>query len=677
MNIKIPVSWLRQYLKTDLTAKSIANYLTLSGPSVERIEKEGDDLLFDVEVTTNRPDAYSVWGLAREANAILSSEGEKSSLIEPAGLNQGLDPDSAKKLKLNVLIKNEKLCPRFSAIILDSVKIGQSPAFIKNALAKSGIRPINNIVDITNYVMLELGQPMHAFDYDKVLGAKMILRESREGEKIRTLDDQSRRLPKGAIVIEDQKRLIDLCGIMGGANSQINSRTKRVILFVQAYDAGRIRKTTQHLAFRTDAAARFEKGIDLDGIIPALSRSVYLAKKTAGAKIASELIDIYKDKKKPKTIKLKVQKLQDYLGISFETQKAAKILTLLGFSVKTSENEIEAEAPSWRSQDMEDEVDLIEEIARIYGYHNLPSVTPKGQVPNEKPSILSEVIGLKNALKYLGLTEIISYSIISEELLNLSGLGKDKAVELANPLTQQWQYMRPSIIPSHLEIIAQNQNIKDEIRIFEIAKTYIKQKGGLPKQDLILTIALSEADFADIKGLVENIFEIVKRKPAFKKTDRDPILNGSLAAQIEVDGKNVGTLGMVKSDILESASVGKDVAVCQLNLSTLYEVPPATKNYKPIPKFPPVIEDISAVFGKKTLVADILEAVKAAGKPLVKSIEILDIFKDQKFGENKKSVTLRLTFQKQNETPKQEEVTQVRETIIKKLEDSLFAKVRR
>ncbi len=307
MNIKIPVSWLREYLKTDVAAKTIATYLTASGPSVERTEKHDEDLIFDIEITTNRPDAFSVFGIAREACAILESNSQKAKLVDPAGLNLNLEPDSTKTLNLGVIIKDKSLCPRFSAIVVDNIKIKPSPAIIKNRLEACGIRAINNIVDISIYIMLELGQPMHTFDFDKIKDAKMVLRESREGEKIRTIDGQIRKLPKGAIVIEDSEKLIDLCGIMGGENSQINSRTKRVLLFVQSYDSLRIRKTVQALAFRTEAATRFEKGVDLEGIIPALSRAVYLAKQTAGAKVASELIDIYPKKAEAKTINLNIK----------------------------------------------------------------------------------------------------------------------------------------------------------------------------------------------------------------------------------------------------------------------------------------------------------------------------------------------------------------------------------
>lgn len=675
MNIQFPISWLRDYLKTDVATKTIASYLTASGPSVERMERIGEDYIFDVEVTTNRADAFSVFGLAREAHAILKSNGQKSTLLPSKGLTTKLDPDTSKKVTLDVNVTNYKLCPRFAAIILE-VKLGESPAIIKNRLKMSGIRPINNIVDITNYIMLETGQPMHAFDFDKITGAKMLLRASREGERLITLDGIKRNLPKGSIVIEDAKHLIDLCGIMGGENSQITRRTKRVVFFVQAYDPITIRRTTQSLAFRTDAAARFEKGVDLENILPTLTRAVHLAKDIAGAKIISELIDIYPKKQISPTIKLSFEKLDKYLGISLDHDRAASILKHLGFKADHTANLLTATTPSWRAQDIESDVDLIEEIARVYGYHNLPSKLPSGEVPNREDSILKTVIELKKALKTLSLTEAITYSIISKNMLKVTGVEEKEAVELANPLTEEWQFMRPTIIPSLLDVIAKNQYLKPDIKIFEIAKTYDKTKGDLPTQDLKIAFALSNSSFGQIKGLVENLFEILRRKPKFDKFTQDSTLvEKSQSAMAYIGDQFIGGLGMINPSAANYFGLDNNIAVAELNLSTVYNLPSSALSYHPIPKFPSVIEDISAIYSTSTPLATITAEIKKTSD-LVKKIEIIDIFDDPKLGEYKKSVTLRLTYQKLTGTPTQEEVNQQRAKIAKALEVNLRAKVR-
>ncbi|OGD94060.1 phenylalanine--tRNA ligase subunit beta [Candidatus Curtissbacteria bacterium RIFCSPHIGHO2_01_FULL_41_44] len=678
MNIRVPVSWLREYLKTDLAAKTIANYLSASGPSVERIQKSATDYIFDIEVTGNRPDALSVFGIAREANAILTNENQNSQLVAPSGLKLELEPDISNPLNLEVIIKNHSLCPRFAAICLDNVKIAPSPAFIRNRLSASGIRAINNIVDITNYVMLELGQPMHTFDYDKIKKARMVLRESKDGEKIRTLDGKTRKLPKDTIVIEDENRLIDLCGIMGGQNSEISRRTKRVVLFVQAYDSTRVKKTAQLLAFRTEAAARFEKGVDLEGIIPALSRAVYLAQKTASAKIASELTDIVHAETKREIITLNMTKLNDYCGTEIPKDQAAKILGLLGFGTKITPQTIAATPPGWRANDVQNDVDLIEEIARIYGYWRLPAKLPSGQIPQGAESELAKVIELKKAIKYLGLTEIISYSIISEDFLKLTGVKMEDTVELANPLTSDWQFMRPTILVSLTDIIAKNQNLASEIKIFEVAKTYLSQENDLPKQDLMLGITLQNADFYGIKGLVENIFGVLQRDVKFEKLSNysSELFDKSQSARVKTANTEVGTVGILNSKITDYFQIEGQIAACELNLSIIYGLSAIQRSYQPIPKYPPRVEDISAIFSKKVPVTDIISEVKRSNE-LVKKIEVVDIFLGQNLGEGKKSVTLRLTYQNQAGTPTATEVKQAKDKIIDVLSKSFAAIVRR
>ena len=686
MNLLVPLSWLRDYLKTDVAAKTIREQLSLCGPSVEREEKKGTDTVFDVEVTTNRPDAFSIYGIAREANAILDWQSAKTTLVAPQGINESITPQTKQLLKLDIKI-DSKLCPRFAAIILDNIKIAPSPALIKNRLETCSIRPINNIVDISNYVMQELGNPMHMFDYDKIHGAKMTLRESRKGESLHTLDGINRKLPEGTIVIEDADRLIDLCGIMGGENSAVSSRTKRVIVFVQAYDPIKIRKTTQTLAFRTDAATRFEKGIDLESIPQALARAVYLCKKYAGAKVASEVIDIYPNKQTSKSIELSNYKLSNYLGINLKLSDAAKILKSLGFTVKESGDQLEATPPHWRTNDVVDEEDLIEEIARIYGYHNLPSELPVGQIPQEDETDLSHVIKLKTALKYLGLIEVMSYSIISAEWLKLTEFKPQDSVELANPLSSEWQFMRPSLLVSLADVIAKNQNIKTTIKIFEIAKTYLKNGNELPIQDIKIGIALQNSSFYEIKGIIENLLEILARpiaviaRPTFslheRGTKQSPLFEPSLSADVISHNKDVGTIGILNNKVTQYFGIDGQTAVAEINLSTVYSLPSTVKGYKPIPKFPPVIEDISAIFVKDTPVAEIISAVKHAGSPLVKQIEIRDIYEDPKIGKDKKSVTLRLYFQKPDGTPTDTEVHPIHQKIASSLEQNLQAQIRK
>ncbi len=676
MNIQFPVSWLRDYLKTDLAAKSIAKYLTLSGPSVDRIENYKDDYIFDVEVTTNRSDAFSVYGIAKEANAILKNEKQNSSLFPPKGTHLNLQPDIKDKLNLEIFIDKPNLCHRFSAIILDNVKIKDSPAEIKNRLEASGIRSINNIVDISNYVMLELGQPMHTFDYDKIKGAKMTLRTARTSEKITTLDGINRKIPQGSIVISDKEKLIDLCGIMGGANSQITRRTKRVVLFVQSYNKELIRKTTQKMAFRTEAAARFEKGVDIENIVKVLSRAVYLAKKTSSAKIASELIDIYKPAPKPKEIALKFEKLNQYLGTTLSKDEPVNILKSLEFKVRTTNDTLYATPPTSRRDDTTEDVDLIEEIARIHGYYKLQSKLPTGEIQITEESILKTAISLKNSLMLLGLVEVITYSIVSKKLLAQVDIKEESTVELANPLTEEWQYMRPTIIPSHLEVIAKNKNIESDLKIFEIAKTYAHKEGNLPTQELMLTIVFSDSNFEEIKGAVENVVQILKREVKYQKLAKNyPTLEKEESAQIVIGKEMVGQFGLVRETNRESFGITTEVVAAELNLTKILASEPIIDVFRPIAKYPPVIEDISAIFDAISPLGNIVSAIKTAS-PLIEKVKVIDIFQNEKLCENKKSITFRITYQKPTATPSQDEVNVAKEKITEILNKSFNATIR-
>ncbi len=362
MNILIPHSWLKDYIKTDAKPAEIASALSLHAFSVEKIiETSSGEPVYEIEITPNRGDALSVLGIARELRALLPRLGFK---VEWQKL-KNKKGNEADKLKLDVQIVDKSLVPRFSALILEDVQIKDSPDFMKQKLEVVGQRALNNIIDITNYLMFDRGQPMHAFDYDKIKGAKMILRQSKKGEKIITLDGMERVLPEGVIVIEDgEGRLIDLCGIMGAQNSEVDAKTKRVLLFVQVYDPVRIRKSSMALGHRTEAALRFEKGIDFDGVILALWEAADLMKQYANAKEASKLIDILNVEYKPKEVLVDYEKINLVAGIEIKKKEIDEILQGLGFEFSGQKVKV----PSWRYDDIDLPEDLAEEVIRVYVY---------------------------------------------------------------------------------------------------------------------------------------------------------------------------------------------------------------------------------------------------------------------------------------------------------------------
>lgn len=507
MNIFIPDSWLKEYLQTKTPAKEIAKYLSLCSQSVERMKKIGDDWVYEIEITTNRSDCFSVYGIARELAAVLPRFNLKAKLKPLSNLKPEIS-GIKKTLPLEVKISKNSLCPRFTALIFDDVVIKPSPKIIQERLEKSGIRAINNVVDISNYLMLELGSPMHTFDYDKIKKNKMILRESAGGEKITTLDGQNRELPEGTIIIEDgEGRIIDLCGIMGGENSQVDENTKKVLLFIQTYDPVKIRQTCQKMAFRTDAATRFEKGVDPEGVLIAMNRAITLLKENCQAKIASQLIDFYSQPQKEKNVSLNLNLVKKIIGIEIPAKQVKTILESLGFKLQKENDQQQTYlVPHWRFNDINIPQDLIEEIARIYGYDNLTSnLPPTANIIPTNNSFKWES-KIKQALKFWGFFEVINYSMVSLELLNKTGFDSEDCIKIANPLSEEWVYMRPSLIPSLMETAAKNK--KDKIRIFEMANIYLNMgKNQLPEENLTLSILVSGENFISLKGVFESLME--------------------------------------------------------------------------------------------------------------------------------------------------------------------------
>jgi len=525
MNIKITHKWLLDYLDTDATPDQVREYLSLCGPSIESVEKIGSDYVFDIEVISNRIDYASVLGIAQEAVAILPMFGKKAKFKENPlekynfkkyYLTHDRDIDNK---KLNIEIKNKFLCPRFTAVIIDNVKIGTSPKFITERLIACGIKSINNVVDISNYLMLAFGQPVHVFDYDQIKGETMIMRESKKGEKIVTLDEKEVTLPGGDIVMEDGSgRLIDLCGIMGGLNSAITEKTKSVVLFVQTYDKVQIRKTTMSTGVRTVASTFFEKGLDPERVEPTLVFGVELLEKYAGGKVASKIYDIYPKPSKEKLLMMSYRLFDKKIGVEIPRKKINEILINLGFTVGEDSKQgltlvegqtLHITVPSFRTNDINIPEDIIEEVARVYGYQNIPSVL-QPIVYVDQPKEMEDIFVFQNRikifLKHLGLNEVINYSMVSKDRLIDFGLDPKDHLRLSNTLSKDIEYLRTNLTVSLLKNIKENSGKKDVLRLFEIAKVYFPKKGDLPDEIYKVGIAVN-TDYSDLKGIIEGIYK--------------------------------------------------------------------------------------------------------------------------------------------------------------------------
>lgn len=666
MNILIPYSWLKEYLKVDLAPSEFASLISRHGPSIERWHHTDDgDAVFDVEVTTNRIDAYSVYGLAREAYAILTCNHLEATLQSPQAKPVVNNSGVNNPLYIDI---DETLCPRFTAVVLDGLTIGKSPKFMVDHLKKVGERSLNNVVDVTNYVMWELGQPMHVFDYDKIGGHKMTLRPSRGGEKLITLDGTERTIPKGAIVIEDQDKLIDLAGIMGGKNSAVSLETSRVLLFVQVYNPHVIRKTTMQMAFRTEAASRFEKGLDPENVMPALNRASQLLREHAGAVVASDLIDLYPTRYEPKQVAVSFNKIQAQIAPEITALQATEILETLGFEVQETETGLIAIVPSFRADDIAIEEDLIEEIARLYGYHNIPAVIPKGEIPNRPASKVNSTIkAAKTALKHWGWTEVYTSSATSKENIEKLGLSVKACATIKNPLTEDFVYMRPHLLTTMLPVVAENAPRENALSIFELSKVYKLTKNNLPEELRLLELVSLGEDLLQLKGVIEQLLDtlgVAGYKFELDQSSEKYVPNTT--AIVTHGGKEIGHIGELNPSVARAYGITTPLMTAKLFFDAIIKLASDMPHFVQIPKYPPLIEDLSFVVDQAQPAGPLLETMRHHQK-LITDVTLIDTFLGGSVGNGKKSITLRVTYQSPTKLLSEKDITPVRASVIELL----------
>ncbi|HUD18838.1 MAG TPA: phenylalanine--tRNA ligase subunit beta [Patescibacteria group bacterium] len=662
MNILVPDNWLRSFVKTKATARKIKEYLSLCGPSVERINGTGKDIVYDIEITTNRPDAMSVVGVAREAAAILPRFGIGATLInDPYKLDvkkfvETHKREGAKRLEITT---NADLNPRWTSIVLTGVKIGPSPDWLKENLEASGIRSLNSVVDITNYLMRAYGQPAHAFDFDRIriddITAVMKLRASRKGETLTTLDGKKHTLPGGDIVIEDGKgRLIDLAGIMGGQNSSITDKTTTVILFMQTYNPVTIRRTSMALAHRTEASSLFEKGHDSELVLPAITRGVELLKELTGAQTGSKLYDIYPSPYKPYPVTVSKAKTFAYIGNVLTDGDIEHMLKPLGFTTKLNKTEITALVPSWRS-DIQIDVDVIEEVARMFGYHNITPRLPETEPPIVIPdSTLFWEQEIKIRLRDWGFTELYTYSMISENQMDIFGLDTSKAYKIANPLSQEWVYMRPSLWPSVLASVRENLHVTQSLKLFELSQTYHYREYELPAEAPTLLVAFTGHKFLEAKGVAQALFTMFGIPfPATPSIHDEYPKDWTDEKQFSLD--KYGIICEVRKQLLGMVSITLPVTILELHIDELVKHAHPIPTYLPIPKFPPAVEDLAFIVPSGFAVGPLTETLKKVSK-LIYRVTLLDAHNDTR--------TFHIEYLDRDKNLTSEDIRPVREKLI-------------
>lgn len=643
MNILIPNSWLREFIETDATPKDFAKAMSLTSVSIERMHEVEGDIIFDIEVTTNRPDLMSIEGIAREASAVLPEQGYKA-VFKPHKTTIKLDTVSKSPL-LN--IENDKtLVNRILAVVME-VSLGPSPKEVSDRLEKTGIRSLNNVVDVTNYIMREVGHPSHVFDYDRLSNHTLKIRRSKKGENIVTLDGKEYELPGNDIVADNGNgEIVDLLGIMGTANSVVTDNTKRIVLFLDNNNPTLLRKTSMNLGIRTEAAVINEKGVDPELMLPTLLHGIELLQRNANAKAISPIIDIYPNKPERKTVRVSKDKIDVVIGVKIPINTVEEILKHLGFGVTFKKEIFEVDVPTSRSNDINIPEDIIEEVARVYGYYKIPNNLPvfshQAYYHHDKNEFYW-IQKIKQAFLYWGFSETYTYSLVAEEQFE----GPiENAVKLKNPLTEDKAYLRNALVPSLLEVIRNNKN-HEAIQIFEVANVYMKGK-GLPEEILHLAFVIKRenAAFYDGKGIVEQLMSILGIKK-FEFSKKDDGLEGAI---VFINRKDIGS---IESD--------SENACVELNLFEILKHTTSHKSYKPVNKFPPVIEDVRFEIDQKIPFKNIVDAIIAVD-PLISEVSLLDVYNDKK--------TFRIEYMSKERSLTNEEIAPIR----KKIESSVSKK---
>ena len=607
-----------------------------------------DDTIVEFEITNNRPDCYSIIGLARESAAAFGLP-----MRHHTPIVKGSDAGSIFE-KLDVEVPAEELCNRYTARMVANVKIAPSPKWLRQRLRANGIRPINNIVDITNYVMLEYGQPMHAFDYRYVSSGKIVVREAEAGETLTTLDGNVRELSAGMLVIADEDRAIGLAGIMGGENSEILEDTTTVVFESANFNGTSIRQTALALGMRTDASGKFEKNLDPMMTVPAVERACELVELLACGDVLDGIIDIINYVPQPRTMQLEPEKINKLLGTEIPEEDMVKYLALLEISV---EGRI-ISVPSWRP-DLNLMADIAEEVGRSFGYNEIPTTAFKTSTQGGYSPVMKFESKTGSLCRSLGYSEIITYSFVSPTIFDQIRIPADSplrnALKIQNPLGEDTSIMRTTALPSMLDILARNSAYHNKnVSLYELAKIYLPgQKDQLPAEPKILVFGSygANCNFFTLKGQVESLFAGLNLKKASYSADStNPSYHPGRCAKVTIDGAEIGFIGQIHPLVAANYDIAEDVYCAELNMDALFaaQLPEAT--YVPLPKYPSVTRDLAVVCDEAITVAQVENTIEAAAGKLLRNIRLFDIYRGVGIAEGKKSLAFSLEIRADDRT---------------------------
>jgi phenylalanyl-tRNA synthetase beta chain len=690
--MNISYNWLKDLVETHLQPADLAKKLTDAGLAVEGIHAFGDDFVFDIDLTSNRGDCLSHLGVAREISVIADCGLRIADLIKaqkPQTENQNL-----------VTIEDADLCHRFTARVIRGVKIGPSPEWLVKRLEAVGERSINNVADITNFVMHELGNPMHSFDFNKLAGNRIVVRRARPGETIKTLDEVERKLDESMLAICDAEKPVAVGGVMGGFDSSITEETTDVLLEVAYFKRESIRQTSRSLKLSTEASHHFERGVDIENLIRASNRATELICELAGG-AAGEFVDVYPTKFEQKQIESNdIQyAVKRLTGLDVKFEEISRILNSLGISSKINPDSRIYTAPPWR-HDLAIEEDLVEEVARIVGYDKIGEELPPAFGAGEYQPNETRKFHLRQTLSNQGFDEAISYSFIDSRFDEMFGLIPrfvqenldEKYVTLQDSIIEGAVRMRPSLLSGLLDAVRTNLNFQNRnLRLYEIGKVFSasEKENELPNERELLALVLTgsetfenkamttrEFDFYDAKGALENALDATNAPNLeFAASDVKHLRKGQ-SAEIRLNGKTVGTIGRLSDEIAQNYKFRQPVFVAEIDLETVLAEKEPPVLYRPLPVYPSIERDVSLLVKRNISFAEIKQAIESEGFELLRKVEFVDVYEGKGVADDARSLTIRLVYRSDERTLIESEVETVHNQILQKTEEKFDAKQR-
>lgn len=629
-----------------------------------------NDVVFEYEITSNRVDCFSVVGIAREAAATFGKE-----FHPPVVTETGNSEDVNDYIK--VTVEDQELCPRYCARVVKNIKIGPSPKWMQRRLASVGIRPINNLVDITNYVMEEYGQPMHAYDLDTIANHEIIVRMAREGEKFTTLDGQERQMDETVLMICDGERSVGIAGIMGGENSMITDDVKTMLFEAACFDGTNIRKSSKKVGLRTDASGKFEKGLDPNNAQAAIDRACQLVEEMGAGEVVGGMVDVYGKRKEPVRVPFDQDEINRLLGTEISKEEMIGYFRKIGLEYDDAANEVIA--PTFR-HDLFRMADLAEEVARFYGYDNIPTTLPRGEATTGKLSFKLRVEEIaRDIAEFCGFSQGMTYSFESPKVFDKLRIPEDsplrRAVEIMNPLGEDYSIMRTTSLNGMLTSLATNYNRRNKkVRLYELGNIYLPKTlplTELPEERMQFTLGMyGEGDFFNMKGVVEEFFEKVgmQGKETYDPNSGKPYLHPGRQANIIYDGTVVGYLGEVHPDIADAYEIGTKAYIAVLDMPEIVERASFDRKYTGIARFPAVTRDISMVMPKEVLAGQVEEVIEKKGGAYLESYALFDLYEGAQIKEGCKSMAYSIVFRAKDKTLEDAEVSEAMGRILKALE---------